>query len=203
MSQWAEVRHLHLVEGVPKKEIARRLKLDVKTVRRAVGRQTPPVRVSPPRPSSLEPWREQIRRRFATDPLNLTLAGPRVNRYEKVDHDAAEWLPAQNRCWFAARVVAVRQRYGLTIDQREAAALDQVLAGCASTELITFARGRVPATATPSDPEDRGAAGDLPAVVRSALSRRCSRGRAVVVTGTATRCALKLMMRGVPPPRTP
>ena len=60
MSQWAEVRHLHLVEGVPKKEIARRLKLDVKTVRRAVGRQTPPVRVSPPRPSGLEPWRKQI-----------------------------------------------------------------------------------------------------------------------------------------------
>ena len=31
MTQWAEVRHLHLVEDVPKKEIARRLKLDVKT----------------------------------------------------------------------------------------------------------------------------------------------------------------------------
>ena len=43
------------------------------------------------------------RRRFATDLLNLTLAGPRVNRYQKVDHDAAEWLPSQNRCWFAAR----------------------------------------------------------------------------------------------------
>ena len=42
MSQWAEVRHLHLVEGVPKKEIARRLELDVKTVRRAVDRPTPP-----------------------------------------------------------------------------------------------------------------------------------------------------------------
>ena len=27
MSQWAEIRHLHLVEGVPKKEIARRLQL--------------------------------------------------------------------------------------------------------------------------------------------------------------------------------
>ena len=90
------------------------------------------------------------RRRFATDLLNLTLAGPRVNRNEKVDHDAAEWLPSQNRCWFAARVIAVRQRYGLTIDRREAAALDQVLAGCASTELITFARGEVPGTATPS-----------------------------------------------------
>ncbi|MCY4378078.1 MAG: hypothetical protein OXC31_30325 [Spirochaetaceae bacterium] len=36
-----------------------------------------------------------------------------MNRYEKVDRDAAEWLPAQNRCWFAARAVAVRQRYGV------------------------------------------------------------------------------------------
>ena len=70
-----------------------------------------------------------------------------MNRYEKVDRDAAEWLPAQNRCCFAARVIAVRQRYGLTIDRREADALDQVLAGCASTELIMFARGEVPATA--------------------------------------------------------
>ena len=78
------------------------------------------------------------RRRFATDLLNLTLAGPRVNRYEKVDRDAAEWLPAQNHCWFAARVIAVRQRYGLTIDRREADALDQVLAGCASVDLIMF-----------------------------------------------------------------
>ena len=60
MSQWAEVRHLHLVEGVPKKEIARRLQLDIKTVRRAVGRATPPGRVSSPRASSLDPWREQI-----------------------------------------------------------------------------------------------------------------------------------------------
>ena len=87
------------------------------------------------------------RRRFATDLLNLTLAGPRVNRYQKVDRDAAEWLPTQNRCWFAARVIAVRQRYGLTIDRREADALDQVLAGCESTALITFARGAVPVAA--------------------------------------------------------
>ena len=93
---------------------------------------------------------------FASDLLNLTLAGPRVNRYEKVDPDAAEWLPAQNRCWFAARVVAVRQRYGLTIDQREANALDPVLAGCGSTELITFARGAVPTTAAPTGSVSRG-----------------------------------------------
>ena len=60
MSQWAEVRHLHLVEKVPKKEIARRLQLDVKTVRRAVDQQAAPVRVSPPRARGLDPWREQI-----------------------------------------------------------------------------------------------------------------------------------------------
>ena len=60
MSQWAEIRHLHLVERVPKKEIARRLKLDVKTVRRSISRSTPPVRVSPTRPGTLDPWRERI-----------------------------------------------------------------------------------------------------------------------------------------------
>ena len=84
------------------------------------------------------------KRRFATDLLNLTLAGRRVNRYQKVAKDAAEWLPPQNRCWFAARVIAVRQQYGLTVDRREADALDRVLSGCASTEMVVFARGVVP-----------------------------------------------------------
>ena len=41
----------------------------------------------------------------------------------------------RNRCWFAARVVEVRRAYGLTIDRREAAALDRILAGCGSTVL--------------------------------------------------------------------
>ena len=67
MSQWAEIRHRHLVEGVPKKEIARRLQLDVKTVRRAVGRPTPLSRVSPPRVSSLDPWRDRIERWLRED----------------------------------------------------------------------------------------------------------------------------------------
>ena len=87
------------------------------------------------------------RRRFATDLLNLTLASPSVNRNQKRDHDAAEWLPDRNRCWFADRVVAVRQKYGLTIDQREAAALDRVLSTCSSTELSMLADGTAPAAA--------------------------------------------------------
>ena len=77
MSQWAEIRHLHLVEGISKKEIARRLRLDIKTVRRAVGRATPPGWVSPPRASSLDPWREQIEQWLRED---RKLTAKRVRR---------------------------------------------------------------------------------------------------------------------------
>jgi len=48
----------------------------------------------------------------------------------------AEWLPDRNRCCFADRVVRVRQKYSLTIDRREADALDRVLASCASTAVV-------------------------------------------------------------------
>ena len=71
-----------------------------------------------------------VRARFARDLDNLTLATPRLNRYVKVARDAAEWLPELNRCWFAETVIAVRREYRLTIDRREANALDVVLAGC-------------------------------------------------------------------------
>ena len=83
---------------------------------------------------------EATRRRFATDLLNLTLASPGVNRNQKRARDAAEWLPDQNRCWFADRSVAVRRKYGLTIDQREADTLERVLSGCQSTDLVVVAR---------------------------------------------------------------
>lgn len=73
------------------------------------------------------------RRRFSSDLLNLTLASPMVNRGQKIDHDAAGWLPPRNQCWFAERVIEVRRKYGLTIDRREADALERVLASCSST----------------------------------------------------------------------
>ena len=78
------------------------------------------------------------RRRFASDPLNLTLAAPAVNRCGaggKCGSDAAEWQPPMNACWFAARVVAVKRKYRLTVDRREAAALERILAGCGSTAM--------------------------------------------------------------------
>ncbi len=67
--------------------------------------------------------------RMATDALNLTVATPEVNRGAKRDLDAGQWYPAQNAPWFAARVVEVKQRYGLSVDPAEKAALERLLAG--------------------------------------------------------------------------
>lgn len=72
----------------------------------------------------------ETKRRFAGDLRNLTLAAPALNRGDKGAHDAAEWMPDHNRCWFAQTVVDVRLAYNLTVDQREAAALEAVLADC-------------------------------------------------------------------------
>ncbi len=57
-------------------------------------------------------------------------------------------MPKMNKCWFARRVVDVRRKYALTIDRREADALEGVLSRCASTEMV-FAEG-VPASAPPA-----------------------------------------------------
>ena len=76
----------------------------------------------------------ETKKEFSRDPLNLTLASPHLNSV-KGDRDAAEWLPGENRCWFADRVLQVRLKYDLTIDQAEADALELILARCESTEL--------------------------------------------------------------------
>lgn len=78
------------------------------------------------------------RRRFAQDLLNLTLAGPKVNRHQKSDRDAAEWLPLKNQCWFANQVVKVKRAYGLSVDAAEAAALKAVLSKCDSTDMVIY-----------------------------------------------------------------
>ena len=100
-------------------------------------------------------------RRFASDLLNLTLASPAVNRTHKNDKDAAEWLPDLNQCWFADRVVAVRRKFGLTIDPREAAALDRVLVGCRSTTTPLAAPSQSVRAVNPIDPGSPGAIPDV------------------------------------------
>ena len=89
------------------------------------------------------------RSRFASDLLNLTLASPSVNRHQKSGKDAAEWMPDLNQCWFADRVVRVRQEYDLTIDRTEADALAAVLSDCSSFEMVVVSTS-VQVTPTPS-----------------------------------------------------
>ena len=95
----------------------------------------------------------ETRSEFASDLLNLTLASPSVNRHQKSDNDAAEWLPDLNQCWYADRIVQIRLEYGLTIDRAEAEAIDAVLATCDSIEMVILpsdTRGSSTATATPT-----------------------------------------------------
>ncbi len=66
---------------------------------------------------------------FASDPLNLTLAESGLNM-AKDSCDAATWLPPENQCWFAHRVVQVRLKYDLTIDAAESDALEAILSAC-------------------------------------------------------------------------
>ena len=90
------------------------------------------------------------KRRFAGDLLDLTLAAPVVDRHQKSGKDAGEWMPRMNRCWFAGRLVAVKREYGLSVDAREARALEGVLSGCSSTEMVVAEGQAQMAEAAPS-----------------------------------------------------
>ena len=72
---------------------------------------------------------------FGGDILNLTLASGEVNS-GKGALDAFDWMPEMNKCWFAQRILDVRLKYAMTVDKSEAEALELVLAGCESTELV-------------------------------------------------------------------
>jgi hypothetical protein len=81
------------------------------------------------------------REQFATDPLNLTLASPKVNRCSKggkCGFDAAQWMPEKNKCWFSNRIVQIRIKYDLSIDRAETRSLESVLSNCSSFEMQFF-----------------------------------------------------------------
>ena len=86
-------------------------------------------------------WDRATRRRFGNDALNLVPSRDCVNR-SKGSRDPAEWsgvgsgscagaaLTDAGRCFWAARTVAVKHRYDLTVDAAERAALQGGLARC-------------------------------------------------------------------------
>jgi hypothetical protein len=75
VEQWAEIRRMHFVCGLSIKEIARRTGRDRNTVRRALRSSEPPRYVRAPRPSKLEPFKDEIHRLLREDPK---LPGQRV-----------------------------------------------------------------------------------------------------------------------------
>ena len=74
-------------------------------------------------------------RTFAGDLDNLTIAAPSVNRNEKSDRDAGDWMPEMNQGWFASTVVAVKQKYQLSVNPGERDGLGAML-GADSTRTV-------------------------------------------------------------------
>ena len=72
---------------------------------------------------------------FANDLLDLKPATLALNRYDKADREHGWWLPGCNRCWFAHRVVELKVEYGPTVDESEAAGLEEVLRLCEVTQM--------------------------------------------------------------------
>ena len=76
-------------------------------------------------------WSPERRLAFANDPLNLLAVKGSLNQ-QKGDGDAATWLPPNKpyRCAYVARIVAVKQAYGLGVAPAERDAIAGILATC-------------------------------------------------------------------------
>ena len=75
----------------------------------------------------------EVKEQFANDLLNLTLIPVEPMAYNprgEGEEDVTEWVPQVNECWFAGTVIQVKLKYGLSVDQAEAEALDGILEGC-------------------------------------------------------------------------
>ena len=105
-----------------------------------------------------------VKAAFASDLLNLTLASPGVNRYSKSGKDVAEWTPELNACWFVARTLEVRRKYGLTIDRTEATAAEAVRSRCHATTMEIRPCVASDRPAAPSSPKHTDAAKDVDAL---------------------------------------
>ena len=78
----------------------------------------------------------ETRSEFAFDLMNLTLTSPCVDRHQKSDNAAPEWLLDLNQCWYANCIVQIRLEYGLTNDRTEAQAITAVLGTCDSIDMV-------------------------------------------------------------------
>ncbi|MDN3495191.1 HNH endonuclease family protein [Planococcus sp. APC 4015] len=78
-----------------------------------------------------EYWSDDVRVRFANDPVNLVAASEQMNQ-EKSAFGPSEWLPpvAELRCPFIEQWVEVLVAYGLSINESDRNVASAVLAQC-------------------------------------------------------------------------
>lgn len=67
VEQWAQIRQMHKVQGLSIREIARRSGRDRNTVRAALRSEGPPRYRRGPKPSKLDPFKEEIHRLLKDD----------------------------------------------------------------------------------------------------------------------------------------
>ena len=67
--------------------------------------------------------------RFLTDTFNLTVLRTSAAA-ERADRDPGHYLPPRNSCWYVWNYLVVKQRWLLSVDDEEAAALARVFSGC-------------------------------------------------------------------------
>jgi transposase len=88
--RWAEIRRMREVDGLSIHEIVRRTGHDRNTVRRALRREGPPRYERPPRPSKLDPFKDEIRRLLQDD---ARLPGRRVRELiEALGYDGGKTI---------------------------------------------------------------------------------------------------------------
>jgi hypothetical protein len=82
--------------------------------------------------SGTRKWTREQREVFANDLDQLLVVSATSNR-QKGDQDPATWLPDRDRCAYAIRWVLTKDKYDLTVDRDEVAALRGVLTHCPQT----------------------------------------------------------------------
>lgn len=86
--------------------------------------------------SGAHTWTTLRRLKFANDPLNLLATDGQTNQ-DKASAAADTWLPPNRsyRCQYAARQIAVKQKWGLSVTATEKHSLQTVIRGCGDLTL--------------------------------------------------------------------
>ncbi|WP_245631594.1 IS21 family transposase, partial [Curtobacterium ammoniigenes] len=99
MQEWAEIRHLHVAEGLSQRAIADRLGVARKTVARALGSEGPPEYSRPSGPSAFDVFEPRVRALLTSFPtMPATVIAERVG-----------WVGSAS--WFRKRIAVLRPEY--------------------------------------------------------------------------------------------